>query len=195
MKIVQYAFISFLICVMGGKTVLAVTPAFTDTTTIGKTATDTSTAKSLMRSDSVVRTSTNSVIENLAADFSTKGKMKDHFRKGMKFFMKDQYDAAIPDLLASTMIVDPYTWNYWYAEAYATLGVIYEFHSKEQNCQKTAYQYYLLALKRDPKTKSANYYIDRVRPKNKWTSKSTAEKAKKSISSTTTLSTSSGDAL
>jgi hypothetical protein len=152
----------------------AFTPAFTATTNISKTASATSSAKSSVLSDSTVTILTNNVIEGLAADLSTKGTMKDHFRKGMKFFMKDQYDAAIPDLIASTMIVDPYTWNYWYAEAYATLGVIYEFHSKEKNCQEMAYQYYLLALKRDPKTKSANYYIDRVKPKGKRTSKSTA---------------------
>jgi hypothetical protein len=194
LKIVQCGFILFLICVMGGK-VLAVTPIFTATTTISKTATDRSTVKSSAQSDLTDPTSVNNVMENLAADFSTKGKMKDHFRKGMKFFMKDQYDAAIPDLIASTMIVDPYTWNYWYAEAYATLGVIYEFHSKEQNCQTMAYQYYLLALKRDPKTKSANYYIDRVRPKNKLTSKSAVEKNKNSISSAATSSTLSGNVL
>jgi hypothetical protein len=140
-------------------------------------------AKSSEKSNSSVLISTNDVVENLAADLSTKGTMKDHFRVGMKFFMKDQYDAAIPDLIAATMIVDPYTWNYWYAEAYATLGVIYEFHSKDPNFKKMAYQYYSLALKRDPKTKSANYYIDGVKPKNEIVSGYPAEKNKKSISS------------
>jgi hypothetical protein len=98
------------------------------------------------------------------ADLAVSGKMKDHFRAGMKLFMKDKWDAAIPELIASTMIVDPFTWNYWYAEAYATLGVIYEFHSKDPQRNALAYKYYKLALKHDPLTKSARYYIDSVKP-------------------------------
>jgi hypothetical protein len=152
----------------------------TDTTIVSKTTAVVT--KSSMKSNSSVSINANDVMENLAADLSTKGKMKDHFRVGMKFFMKDQYDAAIPDLIAATMIVDPYTWNYWYAEAYATLGVIYEFHSKDPNCKKMAYQYYSLALKRDPKTKSANYYIDGIKPKSEMVSGSLTDKTKKSIS-------------
>lgn len=101
---------------------------------------------------------------HLAAGFSTVGKMKDHFRIGMKFFIKGKYDEAIPELMASTMISDPHTWDYWYAEAYATLGVIYEFHIHEPNHRFLAYRYYRLALKRDPLTFSAGYYIKSVAP-------------------------------
>jgi len=172
LSIIPCFFLLLMVCLVESGAVLAFTPTFTATATDVKTAIVKSEIEPSVERGSTVPTSINNVIESLAADLSTKGKMKDHFRKGMKFFMKDQYDAAIPDLIASTMIVDPYTWNYWYAEAYATLGVIYEFHSKERNCEKMAYQYYLLALKRDPKTKSANYYIDRVRPKNKLVSNS-----------------------
>jgi hypothetical protein len=100
-----------------------------------------------------------------AADLSAKGKMKDHYRKGMQFFSEKKYDKALPELIAATMIVDPFTWSYWYAEAYATIGLIYEFHDKSPDHDRSAYQYYSLALKRDPKTKTARFYIDRVRPK------------------------------
>jgi hypothetical protein len=161
-----------MVFIFANASALGVTPTVTVTTVVSKMTTVTP-----------VNKPSADIIEILGADFSKKGKMKDHFRKGMKLFMKDQYDAAIPDLIASTMIVDPYTWDYWYAEAYATLGVIYEFHSKDPNCNKKAHQYYMLALKRDPKTKSANYYIDQVRPKNNWAYKSALENNKKSISS------------
>lgn len=184
-----------MVCLVESGAVLAFAPAFTAAAAEVKAAVVKPEIEPPARSGPAVSTSTNDVIQDLAADLSTKGKMKDHFRKGMKFFMKDQYDAAIPDLMASTMIVDPYTWDYWYAEAYATLGVIYEFHSKERNCRKMAYQYYLLALKRDPKTKSANYYIDRVRPGNKEVSKSAVKKTKKSVSATAVSSTPPGDFL
>ena len=72
----------------------------TDTTIVSKTTAVVT--KSSMKSNSSVSINANDVMENLAADLSTKGKMKDHFRVGMKFFMKDQYDAAIPDLIAAT---------------------------------------------------------------------------------------------
>ena len=105
------------------------------------------------------------LLTNLGIDISTTGKMKDHFRKGMKLFLRDKWEAATPELIASTVIIDPYTWNYWYAEAYATLGIIYEFHNTDSNHNDLAYLFYKLALKHDPKTFSARYYIKSVRPK------------------------------
>ncbi len=105
------------------------------------------------------------LLTNLGIDISTSGKMKDHFRKGMRFFLKDQWEAATPELIASTVIVDPYTWSYWYAEAYATLGVIYEFHNTDPNHNDMAYLFYRLALKRDPKTFSARHFLKNVSPK------------------------------
>lgn len=97
-----------------------------------------------------------------AADLSTHGTMKGHYHRGMEFYRKRLYDKAVPELIASTMIVDPFTWNYWYAEAYATLGIIYEFHRKEPDHLDIARQYYSLALKRDPHTQSAKYFLEKM---------------------------------
>lgn len=101
----------------------------------------------------------------LASDLSTVGKMKDHFRIGMSFFLKDRWGQAIPELMASTMAIDPRVWDYFYAEAYATLGVIYEFHNRQPDHFLLAFQYYKRALKYDPGTFSARYYIKTVVPK------------------------------
>jgi hypothetical protein len=79
-------------------------------------------------------------------------------------------------------------------EAYAALSVIYEFHGKKRNF-KNGISVLFIASKRDPETKPVNRYIDRVREKNKWNSKSAVEKTKKSISSAVTSSTSLGDIL
>ncbi len=103
----------------------------------------------------------------IAANLSTKGTMKGHFHKGMRFYTEHHYNKAIPELIAATMIVDPFTWNYWYAEAYATLGIIYEFHITEPGHSDIARQYYSLALKRDPQTKSAKYFLGKIGSKGK----------------------------
>jgi hypothetical protein len=98
-----------------------------------------------------------------ASDLALKGSVKSHFRKGMRLFLKRKYEKAIPELIASTMIVDPFTWNYWYAEAYATLGVIYQFYVMDEDHLTVAREYYLLALKRDPHTSTASYYLQKIK--------------------------------
>jgi hypothetical protein len=95
-------------------------------------------------------------------DLDTQKQMEDHFRQGMSFFSADKYDAAASELLESTSIKTALSWQTWYPTAYKTLGIIYEFHSKDPDHKALAYQYYSLALQRDPNTPDAEYYLKDV---------------------------------
>src|ERR1700735_3969577 len=57
--------------------------------------------------------------------------LKDHFNTGLKDFNIGSYEFALPELVASTAVTGVYSWQTWYVNAYTTLGVIYEFHSKD----------------------------------------------------------------
>jgi TPR repeat protein len=102
-------------------------------------------------------------LTTLGADMATKGKMREHYRKGASLFMARKYEEAVPELSAATMIVDPYVWKYWYAEAYSLLGVIFEFHRSDPDHNLKAVLFYRLALKNDPKTFTARYFLKRLK--------------------------------
>lgn len=95
-------------------------------------------------------------------DLDTQKQMEEHFRNGMSFFSADNFDNAASELLASTSIKTVLPWQTWYPTAYKTLGIIYEFHSKDPNHKALAYEYYSLALQRDPNTPDAEYYLKDV---------------------------------
>lgn len=88
-------------------------------------------------------------------------KMKDVYALGMKYYAGEDYVKAIQYLKQSLTIHDPYTPSFYYAEANAMLGVIYQFHIIHP---EWAYQYYHEALKIDPTTDTAKKHIDEVKP-------------------------------
>jgi hypothetical protein len=95
-------------------------------------------------------------------DLDTQKQMEDHFQNGMSFFSTDKFDTAVSELLDSTSIKTVLPWQTWYATAYKTIGVIYEFHSKDPDHKALAYEYYSLALQRDPNTQDAEHFLKDV---------------------------------
>jgi tetratricopeptide (TPR) repeat protein len=86
-------------------------------------------------------------------------KMKDVYRAGISYYKKQDFAKAIRYLSKSLKVHDPYTPKFYYAEANAMLGVIYQFHIIDK---KLAYQYYREALRIDPRTKTARKHIREV---------------------------------
>jgi tetratricopeptide (TPR) repeat protein len=85
--------------------------------------------------------------------------MKPDYEKGARAFEAGDYGAAARWFKKSVAIPDGLVPRYYYAEAYATLGVIYEFHLKVPGHLRRALAYYRTALRYDPvNTKSANKY-------------------------------------
>jgi len=87
-------------------------------------------------------------------------KMKDVYKAGLVYYKKQDFANAIRYLKQSLQIHDPYTPQFYYAEANAMLGVIYEFNIIDKSL---AYQYYLEALRIDPSTVSAKKHIKEVK--------------------------------
>jgi len=86
-------------------------------------------------------------------------KMKDVYKAGFAYYKKEDFANAIRYLKESLQIHDPYTPKYYYAEANAILGVIYEFHIIDKS---VAYYYYKKALSIDPTTATAKKHIKEV---------------------------------
>jgi tetratricopeptide (TPR) repeat protein len=87
-------------------------------------------------------------------------KMKDVYKAGLVYYKKQDFANAIRYLKQSLQIHDPYTPQFYYAEANAMLGVIYEFNIIDKSL---AYQYYQEALRIDPSTVSAKKHIKEVK--------------------------------
>ena len=87
-------------------------------------------------------------------------KMKDIYEAGIDSYKEKDYDQAIRYLKEALRHQDPYTPKYFYAEANAMLGVIYQFHIIHYGL---AYRYYREALRIDPKTRTARRHIGQVR--------------------------------
>jgi tetratricopeptide (TPR) repeat protein len=87
-------------------------------------------------------------------------KAKYVYEAGIKAFKRKEYDQAIRALKKFlAMPRDRYTQKFYYAEANATLGVIYQYHIIHLG---RAYRYYAAALKIDPHTKTAKKHIHQV---------------------------------
>ncbi|GEM_PF-1002539 len=95
-------------------------------------------------------------------DLDTQKQMEDHFQRGMSSFSADKFDTAVSELLSSTSIKRVLPWQNWYPTAYKTLGIIYEFHSQDSDHKALAYEYYSLALQRDPNMPDAEHYLKDV---------------------------------
>jgi hypothetical protein len=85
--------------------------------------------------------------------------LKRFYKAGMKAFLGGKYDTALKYLRKSLAVKEVHGAAYYYAETYATIGVIYHFHSKVKNHRHLAYINYQKALKIDPTTKAAKKYI------------------------------------
>jgi tetratricopeptide (TPR) repeat protein len=87
-------------------------------------------------------------------------KMKDIYEAGIDSYKEKDYGQAIRYLKEALRHPDPYTPRYYYAEAAAMLGVIYQFHIIHDSL---AYHYYREALRIDPHTRTARRHIGQVR--------------------------------
>lgn len=82
-------------------------------------------------------------------------KMRNWYDAGIKAYKLKEYDKAIQYLEKAVTIQDPYTKDYYYAEAHAMLGVIYQFYVIRT---AKACEHYKEALRIDPKTRTALKY-------------------------------------
>jgi len=86
-------------------------------------------------------------------------KMKDIYGAGIKAYQELDYDQAIRYLKKAITTQDPYSEKFYYAEANAMLGVIYQFHIIHYGW---AYQYYREALKYEKNNPTAKRHIKQV---------------------------------
>jgi len=91
-------------------------------------------------------------------------KMKDIYEAGIKYYKKKDYEKAIRYLKRAVKYKqDRFTPKYYFAEAYATLGLTYEFYYPVPKHKKIAYWYYASALKYEKNNKTALKHIREVR--------------------------------
>lgn len=86
-------------------------------------------------------------------------KMQTVYKVGISYYQKQDFAKAIRYLKESLDIHDPYTPKFYYAEANAMLGVIYQFHIIDRSL---AHYYYQEALDIDPTTATAKKHIGEV---------------------------------
>ena len=106
------------------------------------------------------------VLEIQAAPVTTLAQVKKYYRLGMKAFGKRNYKLALKMLKRSLGAKEIHKAAYYYAETYATIGVIYQFHaSKVKDHDLKALDNYRKALRIDPSTKSAKTYYKKLKAK------------------------------
>ncbi|HVZ81852.1 MAG TPA: hypothetical protein VHE12_13780 [bacterium] len=86
-------------------------------------------------------------------------KMKDVYAAGIKNYQEQDYDSAIRELKRALEMNDPYTQKFYYAEAAAMLGVIYQFRVIHYD---KALHYYKLALHYEKKNRTALRHLKEV---------------------------------
>ncbi len=101
-----------------------------------------------------------------SAPVTTIAGVKKYYKLGMNAFMAQNYKLAFKLLHKSLATKEIHGASYYYAETYATLGVIYEFHaSTVKDHDKKALFCYQKALAIDPTTKSAKHYYKKLKAK------------------------------
>jgi tetratricopeptide (TPR) repeat protein len=85
--------------------------------------------------------------------------MKDIYAAGIRAYQEQDYDTAIQYLQKALGMEDVYSQRFYYAEAAAMLGVIYQFHVIHND---KALHYYELALKYEKKNSTARRHIKEV---------------------------------
>jgi hypothetical protein len=160
-----------------------VTPTVTATTTFGLSTltTETPTPEIVIDAEPTPDSTETSPIVS---------KMKKYYHLGVSAFLKRNYKASIADLNLCLTIKDPAVPSFYYAEAYSTLGVIYEFHRTSPGHLDLARKYYRRALKIDPDTAAAKKYLPKLTvPKAKAKAKKVKAQPTPSDSDTQTGST------
>jgi tetratricopeptide (TPR) repeat protein len=89
-------------------------------------------------------------------------KMKDIYEAGIQSYRAKDYEKAIRYLKQAIAHQDPYTPKYYYAEANAMLGVIYQYWFRVGEHKDLACGYYQAALAIDPATKTAKAHLKEV---------------------------------
>lgn len=110
------------------------------------------------------QTPTPIVIET--APVTTIAGVKKYYKLGMQAFLDGNYALSFKLLRKSLASNEIHGAAYYYAETYATLGVIYQFHShKVLDHDQKALFCYQKALAIDPTTKSARHYYKKLKAK------------------------------
>jgi tetratricopeptide (TPR) repeat protein len=94
-------------------------------------------------------------------------KAKDIYKAGIKCYQEKEYEKAIAYLQKAVAYDDPYTPKYVIAEAYATLGVIYQFYFPVEGNLKIAADNYKKALRYEPTNPTALKYLRKLKPLSK----------------------------
>ena len=98
------------------------------------------------------------------APVTTLAQSKMYYKIGMDAFLAGNYPLSLKALKKSLTLKEKHKHPYKYAETYATIGVIYQFHaSKVKDHNQKALLYYRKALAIDPTTKSARRYYKRLK--------------------------------
>lgn len=86
-------------------------------------------------------------------------KMKEMYEAGAKYYKEQDYEMAIRYWKQAVQMDDPYTPKFYYAEAYAMMGIIYQYHiikySKAYDCYRKARVY-------EPGNETARKHIRQV---------------------------------
>jgi len=101
-----------------------------------------------------------------AAPVTTLAQGKFYYKIGNDAFAAGNYPLALKAYKKSLTLKEKHKAAYYYAETYAQLGVIYQFHAmKVKDHDKKALDNYKKALKIDPGTKSAKRYYKKLKTK------------------------------
>ncbi|HEY5038913.1 MAG TPA: tetratricopeptide repeat protein, partial [bacterium] len=115
-----------------------------------------------------------------SAPVTTLAGVKKYYRLGMNAFMIRNYPLSLKYLRKSLASKEVHGASYYYAETYATIGVIYQFHApKIKDHDQKALINYKKALAIDPTTKSAKHYYKRLKAKVAKASKAKAKPKRK----------------
>jgi hypothetical protein len=91
-------------------------------------------------------------------------KMKKYYHQGVVALKKHYYKTAAANFDVCVGIHESVVPPYYYAEAYASLGVIYQFHHPTPGHLDQARAYYKMALAIDPQTATAKKYLAKLTP-------------------------------
>jgi tetratricopeptide (TPR) repeat protein len=89
--------------------------------------------------------------------------MRQTYKRGIAAYQKEDYETALALLRQATAIQDPSIEKFYYAEAYAMLGVIEQYHSTAPGHLKAAKSDYRAALKWEPGNETAAKHLKQLK--------------------------------
>ena len=92
--------------------------------------------------------------ETIEAEDSQLG-MKALYKKGIEAYQKAKYKKAVAYLKKAVSIQDPSVESFYYAEAYAMMGIMFEYHAVFNGHMDIARGYYQQALQKEPTNATA----------------------------------------